>query len=323
MISTLRISNFKSIQSLGIDCRKINVFIGPPNVGKSNILESLGIFCLPFIAPSDAGKILRYEHLINLFYDEDSSRTVEIRAGNYFCAIKLDANQVVGSINDRFHFSGQLQAGSSIGFRGGVGQEEVFRYYRFLPSANFPSKEYEFLIPPDGKNLLFLLQTNKQLQRFAGDLFKAQGYRLVLKPQTSQIEIQKEAGDVVIAYPYSLASDTLQRLIFHFAAIESNQKSILILEEPESHAFPLYTKLLAERIALDTAGNQYFLSTHNPYFLLPLVSKTPMSELAVYIVKLEQFQTRAYRLADDGLRRLLDLDADVFFNFDRLLAGVS
>ncbi len=41
MIEKLAIKNFKSIKELDIDCRRINLFIGEPNTGKSNILEAL------------------------------------------------------------------------------------------------------------------------------------------------------------------------------------------------------------------------------------------------------------------------------------------
>jgi len=43
MISQLIIENFKSIRKLDLNCRKINIFLGEPNTGKSNILEALGL----------------------------------------------------------------------------------------------------------------------------------------------------------------------------------------------------------------------------------------------------------------------------------------
>lgn len=43
MISHLSIENFKSIRTMDLNCRKINIFLGEPNTGKSNILEALGI----------------------------------------------------------------------------------------------------------------------------------------------------------------------------------------------------------------------------------------------------------------------------------------
>ncbi|MEP7169716.1 MAG: AAA family ATPase, partial [Bacteroidota bacterium] len=46
-IDYLKIHNFKSVKKLDIPCNRINIFIGKPNVGKSNILEALSLFCLP------------------------------------------------------------------------------------------------------------------------------------------------------------------------------------------------------------------------------------------------------------------------------------
>jgi len=54
MITKLSIRNFKSIKELDIDCARVNLFIGEPNTGKSNILEALGVL-------SWCG--YRYEHI--------------------------------------------------------------------------------------------------------------------------------------------------------------------------------------------------------------------------------------------------------------------
>ena len=46
-IDNIEIKNFKSIRHQKIEgCKRINVFVGPPNVGKSNILEALGLFSI-------------------------------------------------------------------------------------------------------------------------------------------------------------------------------------------------------------------------------------------------------------------------------------
>ena len=40
-IENIEIKNFKSIRHQKIEgCKRINVFVGPPNVGKSNVLEA-------------------------------------------------------------------------------------------------------------------------------------------------------------------------------------------------------------------------------------------------------------------------------------------
>ncbi len=43
MIKKLGIQNFKSVKDLTLECNRVNIFIGEPNTGKSNILEALGL----------------------------------------------------------------------------------------------------------------------------------------------------------------------------------------------------------------------------------------------------------------------------------------
>jgi AAA15 family ATPase/GTPase len=49
-IQNLYIENFKSIRSLELsNFKRINLFIGRPNVGKSNIIEALSLFSVPYL----------------------------------------------------------------------------------------------------------------------------------------------------------------------------------------------------------------------------------------------------------------------------------
>ena len=43
MVEQLKIQNYKSIRNLDLPCKKVNVFIGEPNSGKSNIIEALSL----------------------------------------------------------------------------------------------------------------------------------------------------------------------------------------------------------------------------------------------------------------------------------------
>lgn len=101
------------------------------------------------------------------------------------------------------------------------------------------------------------------------------------------------------------------------AAIETNKDSILLFEEPEANTFPYYTKQLAERIAADES-NQYFLVTHNPYFLNSLVQQTRIEDLNVFVTYMEDYQTKVRKLSEDDFSKILDLDKEVFYNLDIL-----
>ena len=101
------------------------------------------------------------------------------------------------------------------------------------------------------------------------------------------------------------------------AAILSNKDWVLVFEEPESHTFPFYTKYLAELIALDQAENQYFISTHNPYFLLPMLQKSPKDDIAIFATYFEDYQTKIKPLSEKQVGELVEMD--VFSNLDSFL----
>ncbi|MFA4836264.1 MAG: AAA family ATPase, partial [Dehalococcoidia bacterium] len=148
-------------------------------------------------------------------------------------------------------------------------------------------------------------------------LFLPFGLRLGLRPHENKLEVIKQAEDIIISYPYLQTSDTLQRLVFHLAAILSNKNSVLIFEEPEAHAFPYYTKYMAETIAIDNRENQYFIATHNPYLLQPLLEKSVVGDVSVFITYFDDYQTKIRPLTPAEIEEILEID--VFSNIDRFL----
>ena len=319
MIKNLDIKNFKSIKNQVLECKRVNILIGKPNTGKSNILESIGVFSLPFGELKD---FVRFEDMTNLFYDQDLGEKIKINADNFYYEVKFaDGDFLMGGGNKEkktdFKFNSNFDYGGNTHNRLITGSSP-FKFYKFEIIKDFRRQLSNFLLPPRGENLLSILLTNKDLRKLSADIFKEYGFRIVLKPQDNKIEVQKEIEDVIVSYPYSLVSDTLQRVVFYLVAIETNKDSVIIFEEPEAHAFPYYTKFLAERIAMDET-NQYFISTHNPYFLLSVLEKTPCDEIGIFITYFKDYQTKVRTLSDKEKSEILDLDASIFFNLDKFL----
>jgi AAA15 family ATPase/GTPase len=72
-ITTLRIQNFKSIKDVEMKPRRVNIIIGEPNVGKSNILEALSLLGgMFFDGPKFMEGQIRCESIRNLFYDSEA-----------------------------------------------------------------------------------------------------------------------------------------------------------------------------------------------------------------------------------------------------------
>ena len=322
MIETLEVHNFKSIKDLKLNCKRFNIFIGEPNTGKSNILEALGVLSFGYYGRdyADLSGFVRHEGASSLFNDGDTNRVVTTALNGLAFELRLD----------RENFRWTWQGESARIAQGSGGQDDLtvtrfgnpdtdrlsrLKFYRFFAQRVFPRQESEFLLPPSGENLLALLRRIDELKNLANEPFARFGLRLGLRPHERKIELVKALEPVIISYAYWLSSDTLQRLIFHLIAIRSNKESILVFEEPEAHSFPADVNYLAETIALDDRGNQYFIATHNPYFLLPLLAKAPKEDVGIFITYYKDHQTKVKLLSERQMAEILEID--VFSNIDR------
>lgn len=85
-IKNIEIKNFKSIRHKKNEgYKRINVFIGYPNVGKSNILEALGLFSLLQLEGKenfDLDQICRVKNFSELFFNKELSDGAAVIKGN-------------------------------------------------------------------------------------------------------------------------------------------------------------------------------------------------------------------------------------------------
>jgi len=106
MFNILQIQNFKSIKDLKLDCKRVNIFIGKPNTGKTNILEALGLMGLNQSPNglSDLKIFARHETINNLFYDENIEQHITIKFGDYLFSLSYDKQ----------NFSGYIGSGATV-----------------------------------------------------------------------------------------------------------------------------------------------------------------------------------------------------------------
>jgi len=318
IIEFIKIKNFKSIKEAEIPCKKVNIFIGKPNSGKSNILEVLGLLSY-FAFGGSPEKYIRTRKSRELFYDKEISRELYIEAN--IVSIKAIVEgalikwQIFTKIEQEEIFS-NLDKMPSLPSQNIRNILKIFRFYRFS-KPGVESVPAEFLEPPDGSNLLGVLNLNSKLRKIVGTFFKEFGYNLVIKPDEKKLEILKIIDGIGISHSINLISETLLRMVFNFAIIESNKNSVITLEEPESHAFPFYVRLFAEAIAKDSS-NQFFISTHNPYFLITIAEKVPKADINIFVTDYSNYETKIHIVPEDKLADILSSDIDVFFNLDRL-----
>ena len=140
-IKNLEIKNFKSIKHLTLDCKRVNVFIGKPNVGKSNILEALGLFSSEFMI-DNLNELIRMKKLDDLFFDFFLSDEVDIRLDNKFrlsLSFKSERNGVAVFFlnlykNDDHIESIPLIRDGSIKWSDGFTSRVILaKYYKYTP----------------------------------------------------------------------------------------------------------------------------------------------------------------------------------------------
>ena len=331
MIKDISIKGFKSIKEANLNCGRINVFIGEPNCGKTNVLEGIGLLSLCYAQKIE--NIVRYEDISNLFYDNNVKAPAKLKFSiknelshfghNDFrnTSLKISFNNPNFFVNyddvisPEYSFEAVYKNNK---WMGSVGPPELLpvKFYEFKRYKVYEGKELNFLYPPFGKNLFNILSTNPELRKYAADLFENYGYYLQLEQTSKKINLSRFQDGVLISQPFYNVADTLQRVLFFSAIIDSNTDSTILLDEPDVYLFPKYTKHLAERIAKYNT-NQFFFTTHNPYFLQTLAEKTPESDLRIFLTYYEDFQTKFKLLNPVEVLALRDEDSSIFFNLDK------
>ena len=356
LIRNISIENFKSIKKATIeDCSEINIFIGEPNVGKSNILEVISLFYYSDSLKNNSVPLtdfIRFNSYDQLFFN-----------GNIYSDILLKINN--GELNMRAHFSDINQLALSFYDNEKIDLKEIYQrtdnlggsFYTFLTLTfthdksylanyiynkgildnqdilrkyNFKKYDYQPITLPDryqikslavpfGKNLFNIISQNSEMRAELTELFKKYDLKLALETNSHEIRILKDISDgTIFILPFSQIADTLKRLTFYLAAIKSNKKSILLFEEPEAHLFPPYMRHLTSEI-MSNSSNQYFISTHSPFILNDFLENSGKA-VSVYVVGYNRGETVIKKLSRDQQHEIYQNGIDVFANIESYIS---
>ena len=315
-INNIEISNFKSIDHLEInDCNKINVIIGMPNAGKSNILEALGLY--GFVENNrDLVDFVRYQYDYELFFKGISNNQISI--------ILNDKTKL--NIINKNHFN--ASEFNKI--------ENTYLKYKldFLTNEPFLSeiKKYNFdntkkqqrqdavLEFPFGENIGQVISMNNVLRDEVSKYLTFNGLKMVIKAGTFELVLQKDLEDgTVFELPYNMIADTLQRLIFYKAAIMSNQNAVLLFEEPEAHCFEPYILEFTNAVKYDENDNQFFIVTHSDFIIQEFLRDEESKEKTnIYLVNNVNGETKVKLLDKNKNENVYEFGMNPFFNFENL-----
>ena len=77
MLTNVHIQNFKSVRDLKFDAKRVNVFIGEPNTGKTNILEALALLSEGVHGPAEFKEVFRFRSVADLFTDQQVATPID------------------------------------------------------------------------------------------------------------------------------------------------------------------------------------------------------------------------------------------------------
>lgn len=322
-IGNVNIKNFKSVENATLtECRRINVLIGRPNVGKSNILEALALFDVPYMINSknkSLKNILRIDNTADLFYNGLSATPVEVTTDEAKLVVNREtSNGLTINISyrneiARYTFSPLLNL---------VTKKEPLKFpdivAYFFPKHFVPeSSNVGFLLPPSGGNLMEIVAKLPELKSNLAELFHGYGLKMMFDSGSQQIKAMRENGLDMYLVPFNSLADSLQRLIFYKSAIDSNSNKVICFEEPEAHTFPPYISNIVNNI-IDSKDNQFFITTHSPYVMNTLLESAG-KDLAVYVVDMINNTTVVQRLSEQQLQDAYDNGMDMFYNLEAFL----
>jgi AAA15 family ATPase/GTPase len=317
------------------DCKRINLFIGYPNVGKSNVLEALSLFSVPFLKNRESlKKLVRVENVFELF--NGSEKLCKIETNLRKIELKLSPNLEISHIDNEenesgvslyhtYHFTEEIKLSNKsyiLDWQKVPDRSNVKRY-TFNSNVKYKSNNRNQLLPPFGENIIDVLSYNEQIsdvKTWMKQEFAKFGLEYVLDKSSDSLKVQRRlTEDEVMQLPYSSIADTLQRLIFYKTAIASNENSVLLFEEPEAHAFPPYINNITQDI-IDAKSNQFFIVTHSPFIINDFLEYEHLrKETSIYLFDFKGNQTTVKRLTDEEMDEVYEYGIDLFFNIESFL----
>ncbi len=318
-LTNITIENFKSARHLQINnFSRLNLFIGRPNVGKSNIIEALSMFSIPYLKENTSKKLsnlIRLENESELFYNGNIEKDALIKTNEGECKLGYHPKEGLKIIVDFFSNSFNYKVDDKMNVKGGFKSERFeppIKKYFFKPDVKYKKSHSKYLIPPFGFNLLGIIENYEELKQQVQRLFKEYNLEIAFDKGSQTIKVIQSDNDGIFLIPYNSIADTLQRIIFYKAAIASNNNSILLFEEPEAHSFPPYMSHLTQEM-IYKKDNQFFIATHSPFILNDLLENC-RSELSVFVVNYENHETKVRQLTEGELYEAFQSGVDFFTN---------
>lgn len=324
MTTKIEIKNFKSAKHVILDnCKRINLLIGKPNVGKSNILEALSAYSLPnarYTKNKSIQQFIRCENESELFFNGDMTKDIEVNTDTDKFVFKSSQTSFVSQLNGFLNDKSVVElTGLKVKQTGTEMPNKDIRSYSFPVPFQFENTGLKFLQPTTGCNLSSVLDSLETTKTEISELLALYGLKLSFDRASQQIKLLKSVSDSSIyLVPFNSIADTLQRVMYYKTAIASNENAIITFEEPEAHSYPPYISKITTDI-IYSESNQFFITTHSPYVLNEFL-ENKIEDLAIYLIDFVDGKSTAKGLTEDQIVKVSQTGVDLFFNSEIFLA---
>jgi predicted ATPase len=358
-LNKVHIQNFKSIKDCEFNPKRINVLIGEPNSGKSNLLEGLSLLNPPIGVDGLLGAgIYREPRLDLLFNDFDLTKEISIGCNRGFGgAAQTITAEIKPGLIERFRYQKSIRYDGKTDFHdeqldhfttlsessapiagdlnvNGLNLESLdssISYYTFsdCQQTSITDLYSSKLASPHGHNIAEILgKSPSGVGELYGGLVQdveKLGYEfMIIADNTSHLYITPLIKEKILKFrPITILADTLRRMMFYHAAIATNKDAVLLFEEPEAHSFPPYITQFANWV-LESETNQFFIATHSPYLLSQLLT-SDKDDVAVFLTYLdpEDHSTKLHLVSPEGLDYIRQ-DVNSFpFNLERIAPEID
>jgi len=336
----ISISNYKSIKKVRMKLGRVTILLGPPAVGKSNVLEAIALatyfdrYAL-YVEGAPLSKLIR-DSAKHLFY---MSKTIDINlyAGEWRRSLRISAlgpdlelNNTIVPINTNclldtdylFTYNGQRYCFDKFKIKDLLKASEnvlsmLYGFDRFrddIVNSMLNGAEVEApqdLLREDGKNFgIVAIRQSEVIKDVNAEL-----------AELSQTEVRLLDNGKVVMFSGAAgfaAPESLLRIMYYLVGISSatnyaldglEGRSIVLLEEPEIH--PALLQLLVKHIAKFSEAGYVVITTHNPILVSLLRDK--LNVTLYYVYRGDEGYTEVAELNKDKLAEELVTSEDILF----------
>jgi hypothetical protein len=276
-LRTLQIKNYKTIEDLELDLRRVNLFVGPPGTGKTAILEVIGLLGEFYDRQPLAENVPPIPNMEEIF--GDPGRPVEIS----FMRSDLPPWDVRLTLTLRLIDKYVVAERDGLWTTAVLGRNDSVRCY-LKDEPDIDTVRFAFV---DARLV------TEEIEVLAGKHTHLR--EIMARYREERVERLPEP---------------VRRYVTYLAVIDEIKDDVIAIDNFTCYYQPL-TKLVAEKIARSSA--QYLIETYDPQSILTLIEKTKADDLNIYLVHRKNGKTATLKIDPDEAVELTDL----YFNFHR------